>query len=208
MSDHTRKLSELLNEKLKDKKRMTILEFGVREGISTKLFLDIVEKKDGSLYSIDIEDSSHLFDSKKWKFIKSRDDNFEYLKDLIPKEFDLIFLDSFHQANHVIKILHLYYSRLKVGGLFIIDDISWLPYTKDKPRNNFFCEINNQETFEELLKLYNTNINNFDLEFSFISTGLAIIRKKKINSLNPKKKILSRKNSIKNFIRKIIKSTN
>ena len=38
MSDHTRKLSELLNEKLKDKKRMTILEFGVREVFQLNFF--------------------------------------------------------------------------------------------------------------------------------------------------------------------------
>ena len=40
-----------------------------------------------------------------------------------------------------------YFNRLKINGLFIIDDISHLPYIKNNIRDNFYCEINNKETF-------------------------------------------------------------
>ena len=38
-----------------------ILEFGVRHGCSTALFLDICNQKNGNLYSVDINDYSYKF---------------------------------------------------------------------------------------------------------------------------------------------------
>jgi hypothetical protein len=66
---------------------------------------------------------------------------------------------------------------------FFIDDISPLPYLKNSKRNSFYCEINNIETKNRILEIYNNNKDLFDLSFSYISSGLAIIKK------NKKKKI-------------------
>lgn len=63
--------------------------------------------------------------------------------------------------------------------IFLLIILSHLPYLKYNDRNNFFNEINNQETFEKILEIYNINYNNFDLYLSFISSGLAKIIKKK-----------------------------
>ena len=180
-----------------------ILEFGVKTGISTNIFLDICEKKNGKLFSIDVDDCSNVSKSNNWTFIKTRDDNFEFLQKKLPDQFDLIYLDTIHTANHVEKIFYHYYQKLKINGLFIIDDISWIPYVKDNYRNTFYCEINNQETFNRILEIYRSNEKNFDLEFSFLDEGLAKIKKNNNNSLNLKRKIMSRKNSIKNLFRKI-----
>ena len=76
---------------------------------------------------------------------------------LLPKNVDLIYLDSFHNAKHIEKNFYHYYPLLKVVGTFVFDDISWLPYLKNKKRNNFHCEINNQETFERLLEIKSSN---------------------------------------------------
>jgi predicted O-methyltransferase YrrM len=206
MNDYLYKLEQFLIEDLKKIENINILEFGVRKGVSTKLFLEIVKLKNGRLYSVDIEDCSNLFNDKNWKFFKTRDDNFEYIKKNIPEQLDVIYLDSVHEAKHVEKIFYNYYNFLKVGGYFIIDDISHLPYLKNNLRNNFFNEINNQETFKKILDIYNSNYNNFDLIFSFISSGMAKIIKKKDSPLNINKKIISRENSIKNFLRLILKN--
>ena len=96
-----------------------------------------------------------------------------------------------------------YYPILKKDGYIFIDDISHLPYLKTKKRNNFYCEINNKETFEILLSIYSTNTDNFDLSFSFISSGLAIIKKKNDNELSNHNKIHSRDLSFKNILRKL-----
>ncbi|RPG06229.1 MAG: hypothetical protein CBD93_001690, partial [Pelagibacteraceae bacterium TMED233] len=53
---------------IKDIKKINILEFGVRSGVSTNMFLNICEKKSGSLLSIDTDDCGNLFKNKRWKF--------------------------------------------------------------------------------------------------------------------------------------------
>jgi predicted O-methyltransferase YrrM len=205
MNNYSYKLEQFLVKDLKTIQNINILEFGVRKGISTKLFLEIARLNNGRVYSVDVDDCSNLFNDKNWTFFKTRDDNFDYIKKNVPTQLDVIYLDSVHEANHVENIFYNYFGFLKVGGYFIIDDISHLPYLKDSDRNNFFNEINNQETFEKILEIYNSNYDNFDLYFSFISSGLAKIIKKKNVLLNKNNKIQSRKNSVKNFLRKLIK---
>ena len=59
--------------------------------------------------------------------------------------------------KHVEKIFYMYFDKLKINGLFIIDDISWLPYIKNAWRNNEWIENNNKETFYKLIEIYNSN---------------------------------------------------
>ena len=206
--EYKTKLFSFLFTDIQEIKEPNILEFGVRKGVSTKMFLELCKEKNGKLFSVDIDDSSKLFDDENWKFIHSRDDNFENLEKKIPNEFDVIYLDTLHTADHVEKILYYYYKKLKIRGYFIIDDISHLPYVKRNYRDNFHNEINNQETFERLLQIYSSNEINFDLSFSFIASGLAKIIKLNNNELNKKNILISRKLTFKNFVRKILNKIN
>ena len=206
VDDYLIKLEESTLEYLNTTIKPIILEFGVRHGISTEFFLNICEKKNGFLYSVDMDDSSKKFNSNKWKFIHGRDDNFNLVESFIPKKIDLIYIDSFHDAEHVAKIFFHYYPFLKDNGCLIIDDVSWLPYSKKNERDNFNSEINNHETFHKILDIYNNNTKNFDLTFNFKSSGMAKIIKKNDNNLLISKKVLIRKLTFKNFIRKIVRS--
>ena len=203
MSEYENKIQSFLIKQVKDIKKPVILEFGVKEGRSTKMFLEMCKKNDGKLFSIDRDEYSNLFNSPNWNFIKSNDDDFDYLKNKLPEKFDIIYLDTTHEADHVEKIFYSYFKKLNLHGFFFIDDISWLPYLKTASRNNFYCEINNKETFERLLNIYQENTENFDIEFSFMSSGICKIIKKK-NELNIKKKIVTREISLKNILRKIL----
>ena len=78
-----------------------------------------------------------------------------------------------------------------------------MPYLESKERNNFYCEINNKETFDLLISIYSENKENFDLNFTFVSSGLAIIKKKTDAKLFNYKKINERSLSFKNFLRKL-----
>ena len=176
----------------------------MRYGVSTKKIIKICEKNNGFLHSIDVEDYSNVSNSQNWKFHKTRDDNFEYLDQILNFKVDLIYLDSFHDANHIKNIFYHYYPLLKIGGVFVFDDISWLPYLKNKKRNNFNCEINNEEMFRKILEIKSANDNFFDLYFSFVGSGLAKIVKKNNETLNSPKKISSRKYSLKNILRKTL----
>ena len=193
-------------EKIKNIKNIQILELGVNKGISTKKFLNLCELNNGFLTSIDIDDCSQVIKSDKWNFIHSRDDNFELIDKIIRKEIDFLFIDSFHEPNHVEKVFYHYYNFLKEDGICVIDDISWLPYTKNEYRDNSSNEYTNRKTFQKILEISNQNKESFLLEFLFEGSGLAIITKKK-NFLNKAKKITSREFSFKSLIRRIFRIT-
>tara|TARA_Y100000816_G_scaffold104677_1_gene72962 strand:+ start:7100 stop:7726 length:627 start_codon:yes stop_codon:yes gene_type:complete len=202
---YIKKLEDTFLEDLLKISKPQILEFGVRHGQSTEMFIEICEKNDGFLHSVDIDNYENKFNSTKWKFIHGRDDNYQLVEKFIPKQIDLIYLDSFHNANHVEKIFYHYYPFIKENGFFIIDDTSWIIYSKNNVRDNFNSEINNYETFFRILDIYNSNIKNFDLSFNFIGSGMAKIKKITNNDLSKSKKIQIRKNTIKNILRKILR---
>ena len=206
--DYLIKIEESSKDYLNLLNEPVILEFGVRHGVSTEFFLKLCEKKNGFLYSVDIDDNSKKFNSNYWQFIHGRDDDFELVERFIPKKIDLIYIDSFHDAEHVAKIFYHYYPFLKKDAILLIDDVSWLPYAKKNKRDNFNSEINNYETFHKILDIYNNNTNNFDLTFNFKSSGMAKILKKNDNDLLDSKKVLIRKFTLKNLIRKIVKKFN
>jgi len=203
MDNYKKKIKEELFSKILDVENPIILELGVETGVSTKLFIDLCEKNNGHLFSVDINDCSKVSDSKKWTFIKSRDDNFDFIKPKIKDSIDIIYIDTLHEAEHVKKLIYNYYDNLKVGGYIFIDDISHLPYLNSNNVKNFYCEINNKETFEKIIEIYYFNYENFNLNFSFQSSGLAILKKISNNKLNNSKKLFSREGSIKNLIRKL-----
>ncbi len=204
MSEYINKLHREILPKINSIQNINILELGVQRGTSTNIFLNICEKNDGYLTSVDIDDCSKVSNSERWNFIHSRDDNFSFIKDKINKPLDVIYIDTLHEAKHVEKIIYGYYDLLKAGGFLFIDDISHLPYLSDKPRNNFYCEINNKETFEKIIEIYSSNTDNFNLNFDFMSSGIATLNKKNLNNLNKSKKIPDRKLTLKNLYRKII----
>ena len=202
MDDYLEKIDNNLFKIIDNLKNPKILELGVKEGVSTKRFINLCNKNDGYLYSVDIEDCSKVSNDERWKFIKSRDDNFDFITSQIPNELDVIYIDTLHEAKHVKNIFYNYYNLIKPGGYIFIDDISHLPYLDNK-KSNFYCEINNKETFDEILNIYYFNHESFDLNFSFESSGLAISKKKNDNELNISQKIASRKYSLKNIVRKL-----
>ena len=204
MSDYITKIENSLFPLIQNIKNPNILELGVQKGRSTLRFLEICDKNNGKLYSVDINDCSDVSNNINWKFIQSRDDNFEYIKSMIPQKLDVIFIDTIHEAKHVKKLIYNYYHLIKPGGYLFIDDISHLPYLDNK-KTSFYCEINNKETFNEILRIFYFNQNNFTLNFSFESSGLAIIKKQNDSKLNATEKMVSRENSIKNILRLIFK---
>ncbi len=205
-SRHHSKLIKFIYPELIEIKDSNILEFGVSEkAMSTELFLEYSNINNCKLFSVDCVDFSGKFNHKNWYFINSRDDEYEKIFAKIPKNFDLILLDTIHEAKHVEKIFYKYYDFLNVNCCFFIDDTNWIPYLKKNEKNNFYVEINNRETFEILLEIYSSNRENFEIEFTFQGTGMCKITKKNNNQLNLKKNIYSRKYSLKNLVRKILK---
>mgnify|MGYP003310403217 CR=1 FL=1 len=71
----------------KDIKNPTILELGVQEGRSTKMFLEVCDENDGNLISVDILDCSKVSNNPRWKFIHASDDNFKVINQHLNKNY-------------------------------------------------------------------------------------------------------------------------
>ena len=203
MDEYSNKLDTFLLPIISKINQPVILELGVQKGVSTKKFLNLCKTNNGKLYSVDIDDCSKVTDDKNWKFFQTSDDNFDYIKSNLDEQIDILYIDSLHEANHVKKLIYGYYSIIKENGYIFIDDISHLPYLKTEIRNNFYCEINNKETFTKIIEIYSSNSKNFDLKFDFLSSGLATLQKKNDNKLNPNNKLIEREFTLRNYLRKL-----
>ena len=65
-----------------------ILEFGVSEkAMSTELFLKYSNFNNCKLFSVDSANFSSKFKDKNWEFIHSRDDDYEKILKIVPKNF-------------------------------------------------------------------------------------------------------------------------
>jgi len=200
-SNYYIKYKNIIPKHFFEKKNINILEFGVETGQTTSLFLEMCENNKGVVFSVDCKNYSELFKYPNWKFINSRDDDFEQIVMKIKDfKFDIICLDTIHTKKHIKKILEFYYNYLNVGGIFIIDGICHLPYLKKNYRDNFYSEINNKEIFNYLLSLKNNLENKILLDVSFEGSGVARITKLEHSNLK-EKKIASRILTLKNFIR-------
>ena len=78
----------------------------------TDLFLNYSKDTGCKLFSIDNVDYSDRFKDKNWKFILSRDDNYNFVKGVNSNYFSLILLDTLHEAKHVQNIIYTYFSML------------------------------------------------------------------------------------------------
>ena len=199
---------QFINNSIEKINNIKILELGVREGISTSMFLNLCEKNNGKLLSVDIHDYGKLFQNQKWKFIHSRDDNFELINTEISKMggLDVLYIDSFHEPNHVKKLFYNYYKLLNKNGFIFVDDICWLPYAKLSYRENSWVHEMNLKTFEKLLEIKYNNDEKINIEFSFNQSGTAKIIKLNDDVLNEPKKIKKAKpirNLLQNFYNKL-----
>ena len=201
METFTQKLS-LIKEYIKDIDKPTILELGVQEGRSTKMFLEICDQNDGDLISVDVLDCSKVSNNPRWKFIHSSDDNFELVNNYLDKKIDVLLIDSLHEPNHIKKVFYNYFNYVKINGLIFIDDVIWLPYVKGEYRDSEFVETINRLTFNKILEIYNSNKENMKLDINFNGSGLAIIKKTK-DFINKEKKIKNRLFSVKNIFKRI-----
>ena len=205
MEEFENKLN-LIKKKIENIDKPLILELGVKEGRSTKMFLEVCDKNNGSLISVDFLDCSKVSNNPRWRFIHSSDDNFDYINNILEKKIDILFIDSLHDPDHIKKVFYNYFNFVKINGLIFIDDLVWLPYVKGGYRDNEFVETINRLTFNKILEIFNENKNNFTLDINFSGSGLAII--KKINvKLNYEKKISNRLFSLKNILKLIYRPT-
>ena len=163
---------------LKTRKNPNILELGVERGSSTTAFCWIAEQINGSVFSVDIDDCSDAVISDKWKFIQSNDLNYKFIlkkfEKLEKEGIDLIYIDSYHENHHVLKLLNIWFKFVKKDGAIFIDDIDSFPFRKNKDTwNSIVYDLTNKTVKE----FYYANHEKIFYTKYFGENGLAKLQK-------------------------------
>lgn len=187
-----------------------ILEFGVNTGASSSIFTYLAEQNKGKVFSIDIENCNDVVESKNWFFLQTNDldtrkilDNFKELHDGI----DLIYIDSYHDADHVEKLTYAWYPFLKKDGTIFFDDTENFIYRVKKkiPHTINVGEINNRVD-----QIYYSNESKIYYSKYYGASGLSKYHKLSefMENLSPIKKVWNVNFFVKFFYLKIRKIYN
>lgn len=119
--------------------RGNVLEIGVRFGSSTAALLAGVEENGGHVWSVDIEDCSHLFSGHpQWTFSQGNSRTMGR-----PKELDLLFIDGDHSYEGCLSDLKTFGPAAKVIMVHDANDAE-NPQVK-KAVNDYFLSPSPQE---------------------------------------------------------------
>ena len=182
----------LMIDFLQKKKNPVILELGVERGTSTKAFVWFAEKNNATVYSVDINDCSKVLNSDKWNFIQSNDLHVDFIlkkfNEISVNGVDLIYIDSYHENFHVLKLINIWFKYLKKEGAIFIDDVDSLPFRKKKDKwNSIVYDLTN----EAIKEFYYSNEDKVFYTQYFGENGLAKLQKETdlFDQPNPVKKM-------------------
>ena len=160
----------------------TIVELGVDQGQSTKVFLNAIDgKTEATLTSVDIKDCSSAVKCDTWKFIQSDSKDVGAIIKSNPNiklGIDILYIDSLHTAKHVYQEIYGFFPFVKNNGVIYFDDIDSGPYKNGQRKDSVSIEIANRRIFLLLEGIFEANINYLDFEVIRGSTGLAKFTKK------------------------------
>lgn len=163
---------------LRTKKNPNILELGVERGASTTAFCTVSEEINGTVYSVDIDNCSDVVVSKNWNFLQSNDLDYQSIlkkfNKLEVEGIDLIYIDSYHENHHVLKLLNIWFKFLKKNGAIFIDDVDSLPFRK---RKDIWTSIIYDLTNEAVKNFYYNNEKKIFYTKYFGENGLAKFEK-------------------------------
>ena len=183
-----------INKKLDEIKNPIIVELGVADtALSTKNFLNYVEKNGGKLYSIDIQDFSKIINNKdfeninstKWNFLQSNDLDLDKILKNFPSigdGIDVLYVDSLHDPTHIETTLVKWFKYVNKFGYIFFDDTESRVYREQKA---LFISIGNDGMDDVIKKFYYRNSNLAEYTKYFIDTGLSEFYKICDRQINP-----------------------
>jgi len=163
-----------------------VLEFGVADGISTSVFADVLEKKNGKLISVDPVNCSDVisgeFTKRSWKFLRTYDyDTKTIFNSVERKSFDLIYVDSFSDYktsyNHMTNVFVTWMPYLVRNGFMVIHGVDSHPYLSGGRKEDKKKEMMYDNVRRAIFDFYYKNENIYDLEMCLGSVGMAFLRK-------------------------------
>jgi len=106
-------------------KRINILEVGLAYGESLELWSEYFGSK-AKIYGIDIRDTEikPYLEDERFKIVIDDATKPEILKNYKRNRFDIIIDDGSHKLQDQIDTFNIFKPRMKVGGVYIIEDVS------------------------------------------------------------------------------------
>lgn len=116
--------------------RPVVIELGIQAGNSTSALLSAVEERSGELWSCDLQTREQLegrlpADRVEWWghpdwHVRHGDDLAQETLAWMPRECDVLFIDSDHSFEHVRDTLRVYAPRVRAGGVILMHDTHYL----------------------------------------------------------------------------------
>ena len=154
-----------------------IVELGVDQGQSTRVFLNAIsEKKNSRLISIDIRDCKDAVKSDKWEFVQQDSIDIDSLlskKPILKNGIDILYIDSLHTESHVLKEVYSFFEYIKPNGIIYFDDVDSGPYMNRQRKDSINTEIENRKILNLLEAIFRANYSSIDFSIHHGSTGLA-----------------------------------
>ncbi len=107
----------------------TVIELGVRTGVSTRAWLYGLEGH-GHLWSVDINPFAMPYTVEHFTFVQGDD---LFVADQLPDDVDVVFIDTSHHYVRTLRELDVYVPKVRPGGLVVLHDTE-LEYPEDAPR--------------------------------------------------------------------------
>ncbi len=162
-----------------DLKPKLILELGTNVGHSTRIFLEAMMQcpRPGHIITVDIKGPKwQEWQMKKYEghFTAVESDSLSLAFD--DREIDILYIDSLHTYEHVLKELKLYVQKVKKGGKVLLHDVSkpddGVEAIEQIPR----IESNNSES-KQINKAINEFLKNKNYRYEVVlgHSGLGVI---------------------------------
>jgi len=154
-----------------------ILEIGVQTDRSVKMWEEYFPNAE--IYGLDIDNKCKQYEKNRVKIIIGNQNDINCLSKL-PNDFDIIIDDGSHIENHVITSLnYLYENKLKIGGIYVIEDMLITPQNNNN-LFNLIMEFNNginhwPKKYKGPWSQLNHFENNIDFKIKY-ATGIHLYR--------------------------------
>lgn len=131
---------------------LNLLEIGLCAGASVKMWEEYFQN--GHIYGVDISDKSH-FNTQRIKTCIADQGVFDQISNVYPGiEFDIIVDDGGHRMEQQVISLAALFSRLKPGGIYIIEDLQtstgWYDYEKDVTALKMLYDMKDKGEIEDV----------------------------------------------------------
>lgn len=156
-----------LRQVTEDVNAQTVIELGVRTGVSTVAFLAAVDSTGGTVWSVDIESPTVPYEVSthpQWRLIVGND---LALAGYLPTECDVLFIDTSHTYQQTLAELELYGERSKV--ILLHDTALHRPDASPDSDPDFPVRVAVEEWVD---------LSVWDVEFRDNCNGLGILRRK------------------------------